>query len=86
VSHIAECANNIDAEDLPLATQMQLLLELLKLRPIKITCGFFEINLPLLLSNIVVVGNYLVIICQFEITQQANNSCTDTSAKKEQLR
>ncbi|CAG9807455.1 unnamed protein product [Chironomus riparius] len=82
VSHIAECANNIDSDDLPLATQMQLLMELLKLRPIKITCGFFEINLPLLLSNIVVVGNYLVIICQFEITQQANNSCADTASSK----
>ncbi|CAG9807457.1 unnamed protein product [Chironomus riparius] len=70
-SYIVEYAWTTHNGSIDMTTQMQLLFELIKLRPIKVSCGFFDINLPLILSNIAVVGSYLVIICQFEITTQA---------------
>jgi hypothetical protein len=48
--------------------QLSYLLKLLTLKPVELSCAFFNIDLPLVLSNVSIVVMYLVIISQSEIT------------------
>jgi hypothetical protein len=67
-SCIIDFLSEVNVEnDAVLSHQLRFLVDLVTLNPIRLTCGFFDINLKFVLSNIAVAVMYIVILCQVEL-------------------